>query len=659
MATTYNTDIQKLYVAYFNRPADPAGLAYWETVVEAAKGNTAAVSASFAGSAEYKATYANMTNAQIVDAVYQNLFGRAAETAGKDYWADLLNKNAITIDNVVAAVAAGAQTTDLTAYNNKVTAAGAFTAALDTDAEKAGYTTKSIDLAKAFIASVTTDASLAVAVAPAALNDTVGKVVAAGGVFNVVSALQNLETAEKAEATFLAGVDDGDDDEDTVADADTVAANLDTANGDVADLLPTASKTVYIATDTSDTVKAALINDQIATNASALTSAQTLLNTANTKVAAVAGLQAAVTDLASAKTASTAAAKADVAANADLLAKVAALQGLNTGVAVAVVADGTATYTKAGVTADLIVLTNGKLALADGITETKVAGVGALLTSTAANETAEAAAVKAAAAVVVAQHLVDHLDVTTTETTALQGVATLINGYGDVKLATGALPTETQLSTQKSILEAKAAAEVDTAGAAHTNLTNFNTALESYRTAAASNPLVTEQATQTTAVKNATTAISDFNEAVAALNTAKADASALGGYAAAVSAAENLFDANGYHLQKEISGTVIGTASSDIYTVGDSNASISLFGLQGSDSLFIGSGYTVNTGALSTGNDAKLEVFVKQVGTDTLLSIETSTFGSHAATPEVVEVTLVGVTATNVHLDANGIITVA
>lgn len=62
MATTYHNDIQKLYVAYFGRPADPAGLAFWETQVEAANGSTAAVSAQFAASAEYKSTYAGMTS---------------------------------------------------------------------------------------------------------------------------------------------------------------------------------------------------------------------------------------------------------------------------------------------------------------------------------------------------------------------------------------------------------------------------------------------------------------------------------------------------------------------------------------------------------------------------------------------------------------------
>lgn len=52
--------IQKLYVAYFSRPADIAGLIYWEGVMAEAKSSTAAVSATFATSAEYKAIATSM-----------------------------------------------------------------------------------------------------------------------------------------------------------------------------------------------------------------------------------------------------------------------------------------------------------------------------------------------------------------------------------------------------------------------------------------------------------------------------------------------------------------------------------------------------------------------------------------------------------------------
>ena len=86
--------VQRLYVAYFNRPADPAGLQAWELQL----GTTAATQAQlttlantgFSGSAEYAALYAGQSNAQIVNNLYLNLFGRSAEAAGLLHWACLL-----------------------------------------------------------------------------------------------------------------------------------------------------------------------------------------------------------------------------------------------------------------------------------------------------------------------------------------------------------------------------------------------------------------------------------------------------------------------------------------------------------------------------------------------------------------------------------------
>ncbi|MDE2431118.1 MAG: DUF4214 domain-containing protein, partial [Burkholderiales bacterium] len=162
----YVTDIQQLYVAYFNRPADPAGLNYWNAVVAANKGSTTAVSAAFAGSAEYKAAYAGMNSTQIVDKVYQNLFGRSAEPNGLAYWALVLDQKNATIDNVVTTIANAALGTDATAYKNKVTAATSFTNALDTNAKIVGYEgDAALNIGKAFISSVTDDASLAKALA--------------------------------------------------------------------------------------------------------------------------------------------------------------------------------------------------------------------------------------------------------------------------------------------------------------------------------------------------------------------------------------------------------------------------------------------------------------------------------------------------------------
>lgn len=172
--------VEKLYVAYFSRPADPAGLTFWNNELSVNPNGYQEISANFAGSAEYKATYSGMTNAQVVSTVYEHLFGRAAEQAGVDFWAHQLDAKTITIDNVVTAIAAGAQDTDLFAYNAKVAVATTFTSHIDTDAEKAAYTGAAANkVAIDYIAQVKDLASAAAASDPGQIDAAIANIVTA------------------------------------------------------------------------------------------------------------------------------------------------------------------------------------------------------------------------------------------------------------------------------------------------------------------------------------------------------------------------------------------------------------------------------------------------------------------------------------------------
>ena len=127
MATTYHTQLQQLYVAYFNRPADPGGLAFYEGHLEAGTVTMAAIAADFAKSNEYRTEYNDATNTGIVTKVYANLFGRVGTANEMKFWIDALNAGATTIDKVVTDIAAGAQGTDKVAFESKVVFATAFT----------------------------------------------------------------------------------------------------------------------------------------------------------------------------------------------------------------------------------------------------------------------------------------------------------------------------------------------------------------------------------------------------------------------------------------------------------------------------------------------------------------------------------------------------
>ena len=148
-------DIQELYVAYFNRPADVAGLDYWKDALDTNPDALNEMSRNFSTSQEYRDTFAGMDSRSVVSEVYMNLFGRSAEAAGVDYWAGMLDNNMITIDNVVTQIADGAKGQDEIAFMGKIAAATLFTDRLDEPDEMAAYKGDAAnDIAAQFLATI-------------------------------------------------------------------------------------------------------------------------------------------------------------------------------------------------------------------------------------------------------------------------------------------------------------------------------------------------------------------------------------------------------------------------------------------------------------------------------------------------------------------------
>lgn len=81
--------VSRLYEAYFERPPDEAGLVHWRR--ELASGTSlAAVSAGFAGSAEFLERYGRLDDAGFVRLVYRNVLGRDPDRQGYDHWTSML-----------------------------------------------------------------------------------------------------------------------------------------------------------------------------------------------------------------------------------------------------------------------------------------------------------------------------------------------------------------------------------------------------------------------------------------------------------------------------------------------------------------------------------------------------------------------------------------
>ena len=172
-STTY---LQQAYLAYFGRPADVFGLSFYASRADSE------VIRAFSASPESQAFFGSSDVLTQINTIYQNLFNRSAEPAGLLYWSGEINAGRLSLAQASMGILAGAQNADRTAVTNKLAASAAFTAALDTTPEIIGYQGSAvITPARAFLASVGSDAaSLTAATAAARLDATVASVVAAG-----------------------------------------------------------------------------------------------------------------------------------------------------------------------------------------------------------------------------------------------------------------------------------------------------------------------------------------------------------------------------------------------------------------------------------------------------------------------------------------------
>jgi hypothetical protein len=243
-----------------------------------------------------------------------------------------------------------------------------------------------------------------------------------------------------------------------------------------------------------------------------------------------------------------------------------------------------------------------------------------------------------------------------TEKALIKAIADQINATTSGTVASGATPTLAQIQTELAVLKATAP---DTY-TSFKNLVDAETA-----SGDAFNPLISKVVTDTAAVKTAGDVITDLAKDIAALQTATANVNTLAGLKATADAAAKLLTDKGYAVVTLDAdhATSFATAASDVFVYAKHDASIGAFGLQGSDVLSIGKGFTLVQGAIGakgvTANDNALEVFLSQNGGDAVLQFETHAYSSNLATTvptEIVTITLTGVDASTLHLDSNGII---
>ena len=602
--------VQQLYIGYLGRAADKAGLDFWTNAVATGVSTLESVATGFTLSNEYKAAFGGLTNDALVEKVYTSVLGRASDTAGKAFWVDALAKGTVTADKLVATFIGALGAPDQTIINNKTFVAQTYT-------DTAGTTNFNAAAAVSVIANVDGTAASVAAATAAIANGTVGGLTPGAALIAKVAAVQAEITAlEKATAgtnpTF-----------DTDKNGSVDKGEAQGVHG----LAVTARNAV-------DTKTTAVLTDEAATAAKALSDASALVDASG--AAAVAAKSAYINAVAAQK----------------------ALVGSTAAVKEVV---GSGTEGQPGYVAPVTGQTAAEVAEANAMT-------GATTAMTAVNSSLNAAGAATTYAKLNVAFGGTEANQKIANATDLKGALNSVNGTA-IKAALIAelqkLPTFGQAAIDAVSKEAAIIAANSAVNKAST-ATGFGDTgyVAAAKADAAAADLVVKATAADAAVAAAKVVVDKFlaldtksTLAVTELNTFKA---------------ANIDKVSITDLTKNGVTSVDATAKSDVFyftkvaAADDFNiggTAASTFGV--GDSIVLGSAYTGNAGALTTGNHSALEVFFVQNATGTQVVIETKAVGSATtvvdasgnvtASPDAAVINLVGVTADHLSV-ANGVV---
>lgn len=120
--------VQKAYVAYYGRPADPSGQGYWAARMDAEGQSLNAIIGAFGSSAEFNGRYGGLGYAELVTRIYQQALGRDPDVTGLTYYVGELQAGRRTLQSITLDVMNGATTApDSMVVANKLNVAAYYT----------------------------------------------------------------------------------------------------------------------------------------------------------------------------------------------------------------------------------------------------------------------------------------------------------------------------------------------------------------------------------------------------------------------------------------------------------------------------------------------------------------------------------------------------
>jgi hypothetical protein len=151
--------IQEVYIALFGRPADPIGLRFYNEATD--NGNNLDAVGDLTGSDEYLSRFEGQNDVQMINQIFQDLFGRDADAQGLLFYTALLQSGQASIQDIAIRIIDGATGSDQAIVDAKVAAANLFTASLDQGNEIVAYSgQEGIDFGQNYLDQVTSAATV-------------------------------------------------------------------------------------------------------------------------------------------------------------------------------------------------------------------------------------------------------------------------------------------------------------------------------------------------------------------------------------------------------------------------------------------------------------------------------------------------------------------
>ncbi|MBB6182053.1 DUF4214 domain-containing protein [Pseudorhizobium flavum] len=148
-------NLQKIYLAFFGRPADPEGLRYWDQQLKSGV-PMAEVAEIISQGTEFEERFSGLSYTSVLEKMVQSLFGRSMEEELLLAYQARLAEGQATIATVIAEILSSAEGRDLSMLNEKVAAANLYTSSLEEVLEVQAYRGEdAADVARLFLRSVT------------------------------------------------------------------------------------------------------------------------------------------------------------------------------------------------------------------------------------------------------------------------------------------------------------------------------------------------------------------------------------------------------------------------------------------------------------------------------------------------------------------------